>query len=317
MTGKLSELMHGSFGLSGAQLDRLIVRSPHTYKIYTIPKRSGGVRIIAQPARETKYIQNWLISNIFGHLPIHECAAAYKTGASIKANATAHSTNQYISKFDFESFFGSIKAIDLVNHLLRHLGKDLSPLDINNISRLSCISPKDGTGLCLSIGAPSSPILSNSIMYEFDVKIHQWCNVRGITYTRYADDLTFSSNVKGICSEIEPAILETIHGLPYPRLNLNQKKTIHLSKKNQRRITGLIINNEGDVSIGRARKRMISALIHRFSLGDLKVQETYNLQGLLGFSKDIEPGFILRMKEKYGTKVINDIFQIRKATIQG
>jgi RNA-directed DNA polymerase len=312
MTQALSELLHGATGLREEQLQRLIARSPYTYKTYLIPKKSGGVRTIAQPAKETKFLQHWLISNIFVNLPIHECAAAYKPGASIKRNAFAHSRHSYLTKFDFEAFFGSIKKNDLVSHLSRHLSGMFLVGDIEKISRLSCIYPKDGTGLCLSIGAPSSPVLSNSIMYEFDSRIHDWCLVRKITYTRYADDLTFSTDVKDICSEIDPFIREVINTLDYPILKVNEKKTIHLSKKNQRRVTGVIINNEGELSIGRDRKRIISSLIHRFSLGALAPKEIYNLQGLLGFSKDIEPVFVFRMKEKYGFDLIDAIFKIRK-----
>ncbi len=312
MLTNLLRVMQDALGLSEAQLQRLIARSPHTYKIYTIPKKSGGVRTIAQPAKETKFIQHWLIQNVFSKLPIHECAAAYKIGASIKANASAHKKNQYISKFDFSAFFPSIKVKDLVIHLSRHCSRTISEADIKSIARLSCISPKEGGGLGLSVGAPSSPVLSNSIMYDFDKAINEWCLSRGLIYTRYADDLTFSTAIKGICSEIEPKIKEIIRALAYPTLTLNDAKTIHLSKKNQRRITGVIVNNEGQLSIGRERKRMISALIHQFSLGKLSSPDLHHLQGLLGFSKDIEPEFVSKMKMKYGSKIIGEIFQARK-----
>jgi RNA-directed DNA polymerase len=268
--------------------------------------------VFAHPAKETKFLQHCLISNVFVNLPVHDCAAAYKPGASIKANAFMHSKNTYFTKFDFEAFFGSIKNKDLVSHLSKHLGELFSMEDVERIARLSCIYPKDGTGLCLSIGAPSSPILSNSIMHQFDSIIEKWCLSRKIAYTRYADDLTFSTNVKDICSEIDPFIRETIANLDYPILKINEKKTIHLSMKNQRRVTGVIINNDGMLSIGRDRKRTISSLIHRFSIGNLTPKEIFNLQGLLGFSKDIEPIFIFRMKEKYGFELIDEIFKIRK-----
>ena len=312
MIGELPQLLQEAFGLNEAQVHRLMARSPHTYKIYTIPKKSGGVRTIAQPARETKYIQHWLMQTVFSKLPIHECAAAYKVGASIKANAQAHAHNEYISKFDFEMFFSSIKEADLKSHLTRWLDPDLSVRDIGKIARLACLSPKDGTGLCLSIGAPSSPVLSNSVMYEFDVKISEWCKSQGMIYTRYADDLTFSTNRKEIAAQLEPAIQKTLQSLEYPKLRINEKKTIHLSKKNQRKITGIIINNENEISIGRERKRIISSLIHRFSIGMLPPQDLFNLQGLLGFAKDIEPIFIARMRKKYGPTTIDDIFQARK-----
>jgi RNA-directed DNA polymerase len=312
MIQNLPAFMHDALGLNEAQLQRLIARSPYTYKIYTIPKKSGGVRTIAQPARETKFIQHWLIENIFCKLPVHDCASAYKIGASIKANAAAHSQNSYISKFDFSAFFSSITQVDLISHFNRHFKDAVSIGDITNIARLACIRPKDGSGLCLSIGAPSSPILSNSIMFEFDCIVHQWCKSRGLTYTRYADDLTFSTNTKDICSEIEPLLRIVLSQLVYPNLRLNDNKTIHLSKKNQRRITGVIINNEGELSTGRNRKRTISALIHKFTINALTANEIYKLQGLLGFAKDIEPGFIVSMKRKYGPEVINAIFLVRK-----
>ena len=312
MIENLPKVLQDVLGFSEAQIQRLIARSPHTYKVYSIPKKSGGVRTIAQPAKETKFLQRWLIQNVFNQLPIHQCAAAYKSGASIKSNAAAHKENQYISKFDFAAFFPSIKAKDLISHFSRYLGNSVSAADIKNIARLSCISPKEGDGLGLSVGAPSSPILSNSIMYDFDEAIYVWCQSKRLTYTRYADDLTFSTKIKGVCAEIEPKIKEVIRSLAYPSLTLNTEKTIHLSKKNQRRITGVIVNNEGQLSIGRARKRTISALIHQFLLGKLSPPDIYHLQGLLGFSKDIEPEFVSRMKAKYGPEIIGEIFEVRK-----
>jgi RNA-directed DNA polymerase len=306
-----------AFGLSEAQVMHLIARSPYSYKIYAIPKKSGGQRIIAQPAKETKYIQHWLIDNVFSRLPIHQCATAYRTGASIKLNAAAHQNSKYLSKFDFKNFFVSIGEVDLINHFIRHLGSDFSVVDLARISRLSCIRSKDTKRLTLSIGAPSSPILSNSIMFGFDEQVHQWCKELNIVYTRYADDLAFSTNTKAVCSEIEPMILKVLKGLGYPTLILNEEKTIHLSKKFQRRITGVVINNQDELSIGRERKRAISALIHRYSLGILPADEVHSLQGMLGFARDIEPQFVFSMRKKYTSKLIGEILQVRSKKADG
>jgi len=302
-----------SLELNKPQLSRLIARAPHTYKVYSIPKKSGGTRTVAQPAKETKYVQYWLINNIFNKLPVHSCATAYQTNASIKDNASRHKQNSYLSKFDFKDFFPSIKENDLIAHFSKHLAHYFSGEEFKTMARLSCISGVVTSELYLSIGAPTSPILSNSVMFDFDRAIDTWCKARNISYTRYADDLTFSTNEKNISAEIEPAVCEIIKALDYPRLTLNNKKTIHVSKKHQRRVTGVIINNEGDLSIGRSRKRMISALIHQFRLGKLSEEQTFNLQGLLGFSKDIEPEFIFRMSTKYGNDLIGEIFKIRKS----
>ncbi len=312
MNGSLRKELQEYFGLSEKQLARLIQRAPYTYKIYSIQKRGGGERVIAQPAKETKYIQHWLIKNIFQELPVHQCSTAYTKGSSIKNNALVHKDNSYISKFDFENFFPSIKFEDLIAHISRHLEENLSKEDIQDIARISCIKYKEQKGLYLSIGAPSSPLLSNTIMFEFDTEVFAWCLDQGISYSRYADDLTFSTNIKGISSNIEPFIKKIIKKLEYPRLAFNTKKTTYLSKKYQRRITGLIINNEGNISIGRERKREISSLIHKFSLNLLPDEELYRLQGLLGFAKDVEPLFLTRMGAKYNSELIDKILQTRK-----
>lgn len=312
MTSATLEQMQATLGLTFAQLVRLVVRSPHTYKVYSIPKKTGGMRTIAQPAKETKLVQRWLIANVFDKLPVHDCATAYKSGASIRINAERHAANSYLSKLDFKNFFPSVKESDIVLHLDKHLSALLPKQDILWIAHVSCVKPSDGSGLCLSVGAPSSPLLSNSIMFDFDCELDKWCKDRGISYTRYADDLTFSSNAEGISKEIEAAIQDILDRAAYPRLSLNHKKTIHVSKKHQRRVTGIIINNEGALSLGRERKRIISALIHRFTLNQLDAPAILNLQGLLGFSKDVEPTFVVSMRAKYGSAVIDTILQIRK-----
>lgn len=312
MNGQILRAIQASLGMSLEQAVRLIVRSPHTYKVYEIPKKSGGLRTIAQPAKETKLIQRWLIDNVFCSLPVHHCATAYKRGASIKANAGAHAQNAYISKFDFTNFFSSIKEADVALHLAENLGEVLSRDEILWIARVSCVRSRSGGALCLSVGAPSSPLLSNSVMYRFDTKLNQWCSERGLVYTRYADDLTFSSSIEGLSKDIEFAIRDILRDISYPKLSLNDRKTIHVSKKHQRRITGIIINNEGALSLGRDRKRMISALIHKFTLNQISTSDAFKLQGLLGFARDVEPAFVLSMRKKYGSSVIDAILQIRK-----
>lgn len=308
----LTRLIHQTLGITGAQLDRLIQRSPYTYKVYNIPKRSGGYRTIAQPAKETKFVQHWIINNVLHVLPIHESATAYKNGASIKANALIHKDNQYITKFDFKDFFSSVKEVDLRKHFSLHFQDKYNEVDIRRIAQISCIRHYGSAELCLSIGAPSSPLLSNTILFEFDCNVAEWCTEHNISYSRYADDLTFSTNIKNISSEIEITIKKMVENLEYPRLTFNEKKTTHLSKKSQRRITGLIINNNNEISLGRERKREISSLIHRFKLGLLSNNESYRLQGLLGFARDVEPLFIVRMDQKYGKQLLQDIFQKRK-----
>jgi hypothetical protein len=104
---ELMRRMKSDLLLDSEELSQLIVRAPYSYKIYQIPKRSGGKRQIAQPARETKYLQYWLIKNIFQKLPIHDAVTSYRRGCGIKANALRHANNSYLVKLDFNDFLAA------------------------------------------------------------------------------------------------------------------------------------------------------------------------------------------------------------------
>ncbi len=147
------------------KLEYLIRSAPYRYKVYKIAKRSGkGKRIIAQPAREVKRLQYWVMKNIFPYFPVHEAAIAYRNGYSILNNAQPHAKNPYILKLDFKDFFPSIKGNDFLCFL--NDAKDLK-FGIDNFEYLKRIlfrCSNRQNDLELSIGAPSSPSLSNIIM---------------------------------------------------------------------------------------------------------------------------------------------------------
>jgi RNA-directed DNA polymerase len=97
---------------------RLVARTAnYRYKIYEIPKRTGGSRTIEHPARELKLLQAWLAENLLSDLPIHTSAAAYRRGSSIKKHANVHRHNKFLLKVDFRNFFPSISGKDIVRVL--------------------------------------------------------------------------------------------------------------------------------------------------------------------------------------------------------
>jgi RNA-directed DNA polymerase len=311
MIDSLNSLLHEASGLHPILVQLILKRAPHTYKKYHIKKRNGGKRLIAQPAKETKLIQRWLVKNVFKDLPIHSAAMAYRDNISIADNAVIHANNPYLVKADFSNFFNSIKISDIKVCLEAYLSDKFSEKDISKIAEVCCFSNADGE-LCLSVGAPSSPSLSNILMFEFDRILGDWCDAHEVLYTRYADDLTFSTKARGVSEDIIPFVREVLNELTYPKITLNEDKTVHSSKKFRREVTGLILDNTGKVSLGRERKREISALIHRFKLGVLEDEKAYKLQGLLGFANDAEPDFIIRMRQKYGDECLTSIFSLRK-----
>lgn len=308
MTDTLVSKMSKDLLMPNVMLDYLIRSAPYRYKVYQVPKRSGsGMRTIAQPAKEIKILQYWVIKNIFSNMPVHPSATAYVTGKNIRDNCDPHASKPYLLKLDFKNFFPSIKGEDFLQYTRNNDNIDLEEPDLNRLVKILFWWPKGQTQLQLSIGAPSSPYLSNAIMYKFDSEITQYCSQLLVNYTRYADDMTFSMHDKTSRGLILQRVLDLLNELPFPRLEINNKKTVFGSKAHRRMVTGLILSNEGDVSLGRERKRRISAQIHHFINGKLSDKDQVKLRGMLAFARSIEPDFVRRIEKKYGHKVIGSI----------
>ena len=308
MNNNLLRKISKDFGLTDNELSYIVRSAPARYKVYRIPKkRPGKYRTIAQPSVEVKALQYWYIENILLSLKIHSSATAYTTGSKISKNASKHAQNSYLLKMDFANFFPSIKPEDFRNYIKGLEDPPINEKEVDFSIPLLFWRPKHSLNLQLSIGAPSSPILSNVVMYEFDSMIHKICLENEVTYTRYADDLTFSTNRKGILFGIHNEIKEIVDELSSPNLSLNTEKTVFSSKKHRRRVTGLILTNENRISIGREKKRLIRSYVHKFILGELPNKKTKLLKGLVGFVLDVEPEFIEKIKKKYGTDIIEQI----------
>lgn len=290
---------------------RFLARSaPHRYKVYEIKKRQPNkTRTIAQPAREVKRLQYWVISEILQRLPIHSAALAYRKGKSILSNARPHAKKKFLLKLDFKDFFHSIKASDFRKLLEEAIPKLVDASDLDYLCQILFWKDNRSGDLVLSIGAPSSPVLSNIMMYEFDCGVSAYCRSVGVTYTRYADDLTFSTNRRQILAVVAEEIGRICHELPYPHLRLNTEKTVHASKATSRRVTGLVLSNDGRVSIGHRRKREIHAAVHHFKTGKLNADEISALAGMLAFVNSVEPNFLHILTKRYGRSAINSLFQ--------
>jgi retron-type reverse transcriptase len=290
------------------QLRKYIVTSPYRYKVYRIPKRNNkGVRIIAQPAKELKYLQRIVCDKYLSSLPVHSACTAYRKNISIKDNALEHVHNNYLLKMDFHDFFPSITPKDLIRHINSHLDWDDSDEDNLIIERLFFYSQERGTELKLSIGAPTSPFLSNTIMYGFDSKISEICKKEKISYTRYADDISFSTNRKNILFDFKDIVIKVLKDCEYPKIKINSDKTVFLSRKGNMHITGIVLSNDKKISLGRNKKRYIKSLVHRVVINNITDEERIYLSGFLSFCASIEPDFIERLKMKYGEETMSDL----------
>ena len=288
-------------GLPRRLLISLVRTAPYRYKVYSVPKKSGkGRRTIAQPAKEVKVLQRIIVDKVIQDLPLHQSAMAFRKNYNIRNNAEAHVRNNYLLKMDFKDFFPSLNSKDLERHIARHVDIDYSTEDLFLISRICFWRPKGTRMLQLSIGAPSSPSISNTLMYEFDSEIFDICSRHHVAYSRYADDLTFSTKRRNVLRRVEDAAAQIVAELKYPRLSINHRKTVHTSKKHHRRVTGVVLTSTEEISLGRDRKRIIRSMLHRASVCDLDPTERARLQGILAFAQDIEPQFVDRLRRKYG-----------------
>lgn len=300
----LSEFLATLLFMDDEEIISFASTSPYRYKVYSIAKRNSDERrIIAHPSKELKFIQRVIINQLSEKLPIHNAAKAYTKGLSIKDNAKPHANSKYLLKMDLKDFFPSIKPELFFKECHRH-NITFTELDKELLEGFLFWKPRRAKKSVLSIGAPSSPLISNFILYNFDENISRYCNSLGIKYTRYADDLTFSTNKKDVLLKFPAKVRKTLTSLYDGQIKVNLKKTVLSSKAHNRHVTGITLTNEGGLSVGRDTKRKLSASIHRFTLQKLTDEDILKLQGNLAHAVFIEPDFLDRMVKKYGQDTI-------------
>lgn len=291
------------FEMKESELLRFARTCPYRYKEFHIPKANGGSRKIAQPSRELKSIQRLIVARYLNKLPVHPAATAYNRGDSVLSNARQHRGNQYILKMDFSDFFNSLFPRNLWLACESVPDYGFSQVDMELLTNLLFYKPKSGSGLLLSIGAPSSPFISNAVMHCFDGRVVGLLADQQIWYTRYADDMTFSTNRRSVLNSIPTLVSAALRESNLANLKVNERKTVFLSRKGNRTVTGLVIDNDGGVSVGRERKRELHVLVHRFANGRLSESELSKLGGHLAFLKPIDPRFFDTLEKKYGVSI--------------
>ncbi|WP_299019459.1 reverse transcriptase domain-containing protein [uncultured Photobacterium sp.] len=208
-------------------------------------------------------------------------------------------------KNGLKEFFPSIKP-DLFFKECRHQGIALSDLDKDLLEGVLFWKTRRAKSLSLSIGAPSSPLVFNFILYRFDNAISQLCQSEGIVYTRYADDLTFSTNKRGAILSFPPKVRRILGTLYDGNIKINLRKTVLSSKAHNRHVTGITLTNDGKLNIGREEKRKLSAAVYRYASQMLELEEILVLRGKLSYATFLEPEFLERLIRKYGQQVKPD-----------
>lgn len=300
---QLIETVQKRFAFSEKELMNYANTAPFRYKTYRIKKRSGGTREISQPSRDLKILQRFILAEFFHPKFIyHDCATAYRENKNIADNARPHMNSPYLLKMDFKDFFPSIRANDFQLFLPEKGICETGP-EADILAKLFFKHTEHG--LALSIGAPGSPSISNAMLFDFDQTVSGLSEKLGITYTRYSDDLSFSTDKKNLLFGLPKTICRVLEKLKYPKLALNAKKTVFSSRKFNRHITGITISNEGKLSIGHSRKRKLRARV--YSAAGLEGDDLARLRGYISFVNQIEPDLIRKLLKRYPSqmKLIN------------
>lgn len=270
-------------------------KASHAYKIYGIKKRGGGYREIAHPAKPLKALQRWVLRHVIERWPVHDAAFAYVSGRNIHQHAKRHAGSRYLLRMDFASFFPSIAADDIEAFLAKRPEGTAAWTDEDRevFVQLVCRTRR------LSIGAPTSPALSNALCFRLDQLCTALSEDKGLIYTRYADDLFFSTPIPNILSGVPTAVSSILSTLGIPaNLKINAAKERHSSKRGRRQVTGIVLSSDGRAVLGRDRKRFIRRQIHQFDA--LQPAERASLRGLIAFATDVDPEFINALILKYG-----------------
>ncbi|XPV75971.1 MAG: retron St85 family RNA-directed DNA polymerase [Desulfovibrio sp.] len=281
------------------------------YKFFSIDKSNGGKRNILHPVKQLKAIQYAIIDTFLVDMPVHKIAHAYipQKKSPLLTSALRHAQYKYTVRIDFKDFFPSIQPDDLVLAARQHY--KLNSIDIMVINKALFAVFNETYGL--PIGAPSSPYVSNIIMYDLDEAFLQLAKQTDpqSSITRYADDLYFSTNQRSLCRKYTSIIHNKLKHTKNPFLTINKNKTLYLSKGTKRIVNGLTITPDGRVTIGREKKAFIKSSIYKYCQGRLTTKEILKAKGMIAFLKDCEPSYYDSLVQKFGP----DFFSLLSAPI--
>ena len=174
----------------------------HHYNQFSIPKKSGGERLISAPMPRLKNAQRWILENVLYSPKINEAAHGFCRELSIVTNARPHVGSKVVVNMDMENFFPTV-TYPRVKGLFKSLGYSGS---LATVFALICTQAKTSNvdmdnqswyvakgERVLPQGAPTSPAITNLICRGLDARLERIAGKLGFVFTRYADDMTFSS----------------------------------------------------------------------------------------------------------------------------
>jgi RNA-directed DNA polymerase len=244
------------------------------YRTWRISKKSGGVREIRAPRSTLYRIQSGLSQVLQDAYAPKPAAHGFVRGRSVVTNATAHVARRYVLNVDIKDFFPSIN-FGRVRGLFMSRPFEL-PGEVASLLAAICCS--QGT---LPIGAPTSPVVANMICLRLDSELQALARDNGCWYTRYADDLTFSTSrrsfpraLAGVDDESRTFVGDELrHRVESNGFALNPAKTRLQTRDTRQSVTGLVVNER--MNVDRRFIRRVRAMLHAWDKYGLERAQAY------------------------------------------
>ena len=257
------------------------------YKKVQIPKRSGGVRKLTIPDNILKFVQRSINDNLLFNMPVSPYASAYRSGVSLTENAKPHVNKDWIVKLDIHKFFDSVMYSTVKE---KAFPESIYSEDLRVLLTMLCYYNDS-----LPQGAPTSPAISNIILYDFDLRVGNLCRKRNIAYTRYCDDMTFSGN--GEMPDIVSFIRDELRK---EHLFLNEAKTVIAKRGMKQEVTGIVVNEKLNIprdyirkirqEVYYCRKYGVEEHISKAGIPMSRAEYLGNLYGRINYVLSVTPG---------------------------
>jgi RNA-directed DNA polymerase len=235
------------------------------YQRFAIPKKTGGLRRISAPMPQLKAAQRWILDHVLAGVALHDAAHGFRPARSIVTNAAPHVGRDVVVNLDLKDFFPTL-TYPRIRGVFRGLG--YGPAVATILALLTSEPDIDTVELDgqtfhvasgerkLPQGAPTSPMITNIVCRRFDARLAGAARKLGFTYTRYADDLTFSGPRTADAGALLSAVrmIATAEGFAE-----HPDKTRILRRGRQQEVTGVVVNQR--LAVDRATLRRFRALL--------------------------------------------------------
>lgn len=231
---------------------------PNRYKKFYIRKKSGGFREINKPCYRLSILL-YLLNEIFKAIYTPSSSVmGFAEGRSVVMNASLHTGHHYVFNIDLKDFFPSIPQARVWARL--QLPPFNFPIDVANVvAGLCCHLNAEGTQSVLPQGAATSPLLTNAICDKLDRRMRGAAKYYGVHYSRYADDMTFSS-MRNYYQDNSSFRVEIKRIIEEQGFVMNDKKTRLFRDSQRQEVTGLTVNE--NVNLTKKYIRDIRAILH-------------------------------------------------------